>query len=287
MTIRTILLPLFGDDADAPLLAAATEFAGRMQAHVVALYCVSDPTNALHPVPQWQSATMFSDAFIKRVQENAASQREQVERTYAEWRARPATWLAFGSARPHAASAELVIAAGKPKDIVREHAVASDLVVTSLARTASPERSRLLTFALFEARRPVLALPAPSDPSLFAAPVAIGWNYSPEAARALDAALPIVESVGEAAVLMAGRHQDDDAGRRVAGNLGRHGVKSRVLKLGNGGRPIDLIAAAVRELGAGLLVMGANSHTRAHEFVFGGMTGYMLERAPVPLLLAH
>jgi hypothetical protein len=30
--------------------------------------------------------------------------------------------------------------------------------------------------------------------------------------------------------------------------------------------------------------MGAYSHARARAFVFGGMTRYMLEKAPVPLL---
>jgi nucleotide-binding universal stress UspA family protein len=36
-----------------------------------------------------------------------------------------------------------------------------------------------------------------------------------------------------------------------------------------------------------MLVMGAYSHSRAREFVFGGVTRYMMQSAQLPLLLAH
>ena len=37
----------------------------------------------------------------------------------------------------------------------------------------------------------------------------------------------------------------------------------------------------------GLIVMGAFGHTRLRETFFGGVTRYLLESAPAPLLLMH
>ena len=42
-----------------------------------------------------------------------------------------------------------------------------------------------------------------------------------------------------------------------------------------------------RGLGAGLMVAGAYGHNRFREWVLGGVTRELLERAPVPLLIAH
>jgi nucleotide-binding universal stress UspA family protein len=47
-----------------------------------------------------------------------------------------------------------------------------------------------------------------------------------------------------------------------------------------------LVDAAVRA-GAGLLVMGGYSHSRAREFVLGCATHYMLEASDFPVLIVH
>ncbi|MFN2260040.1 MAG: universal stress protein, partial [Parasphingopyxis sp.] len=38
---------------------------------------------------------------------------------------------------------------------------------------------------------------------------------------------------------------------------------------------------------AGLIVMGGYGHSRLREFLLGGVTRELLERSPLPLLLAH
>ena len=73
----------------------------------------------------------------------------------------------------------------------------------------------------------------------------------------------------------------------VAAFLGLHGIKARGLELGTHGHASDAIAAKVAQLGAGLLVMGAYSHSRMREFVLGGVTRDMLAGPPVALLLSH
>jgi nucleotide-binding universal stress UspA family protein len=45
--------------------------------------------------------------------------------------------------------------------------------------------------------------------------------------------------------------------------------------------------ALARDCHAGLMVSGAYGHSRFRELVLGGVTRELLERAPVPVLLAH
>lgn len=70
--------------------------------------------------------------------------------------------------------------------------------------------------------------------------------------------------------------------------LARHGVKAELTELEQGSSVEETLAAEVARLGAGLLVMGAYSHSRLREFLFGGVTRFFLDdlTAP-PLLMAH
>jgi len=70
--------------------------------------------------------------------------------------------------------------------------------------------------------------------------------------------------------------------------LSRHGVKAELTELARGNSIEETLAAEVARVGAGLLVMGAYSHSRLREFLFGGVTRFMLdEMTAPPLLIAH
>ncbi len=284
MSVRTILVPIFGSDVDIQCLSAAADLAARVPSHITALYCDPDPGPG-HAGEGWESSLFFSEALVKTIERSAQQRKEWAERNYSRWQqeATPRTVTPNGPRMPRS---ELIVEPGDPKSAIQSHAVVADLVVASLAGPDPTIRSMLLS-TLFDLRRPVLAVPAAAAKTIFTPPVAIAWNYSAQAARALQAAMPLVEAVGEAVVLQAGHHEDEGAARRIGTYLARHGVRAEIQKLGRVGSAAGLIAARVAALGSGLLVMGAYSHTRAREFVFGGVTRYMLERAPVPLLLAR
>jgi len=52
-------------------------------------------------------------------------------------------------------------------------------------------------------------------------------------------------------------------------------------------RVSDVLARHLRDVDAELLVMGAYGHSRFREAIIGGATRDLLERAEVPVLLAH
>ena len=70
--------------------------------------------------------------------------------------------------------------------------------------------------------------------------------------------------------------------------LRRHGVEVSVEPFGVGSEPVgQTLLNMARDLSADLLVMGAYSHARVAEYVFGGVTRYILANADLPVLMAH
>lgn len=117
----------------------------------------------------------------------------------------------------------------------------------------------------------------------------VAWNGGLQCARALRGASALLATCREVRVLTVG---DAASGEFPATDpvryLAAHGVKAELTELPKGNSVEETIAAEVARLGASLLVMGAYSHTRLREFVFGGVTRYFLGLADGPaLLLAH
>jgi nucleotide-binding universal stress UspA family protein len=118
--------------------------------------------------------------------------------------------------------------------------------------------------------------------------IAIAWKPTPQAARAVAFAMPLLAQAKEAVILTIeeeeGRRDEAD---RLAASLAWHGVRATIERLAPGpqGAPETLLAAATAR--AELLVMGGYGHTRLREWVFGGFTQRVLNEALLPVLIAH
>ena len=72
------------------------------------------------------------------------------------------------------------------------------------------------------------------------------------------------------------------------GELVRHGVHAEVSVLARSlPRISDVLARHIWDQNADMLVMGAYGHSRFREAILGGATRNMLEKAEVPVLMAH
>lgn len=121
--------------------------------------------------------------------------------------------------------------------------------------------------------------------------VAVAWDFTAPAARALSHALPLLQRAGEVDLLIVTGEKSIPAlgsADRVLQRLRRHGVEARLHREEARGRPIgEAITGFATDRGLDLLVMGAYGHARFREFVLGGATRSLLESPPCPLLLAH
>lgn len=172
----------------------------------------------------------------------------------------------------------------------------ADLVV--LSRDVDPQPAipprvrRLPEHVALRGPRPVLVVPPAYADAPIAATVVAGWDGSTQALRALAAALPLLARADGVRLVLVNPDRLSDAhgeqpGADMALYLARHGVKVDVVLERTHATAGDALMALARTAGAGLIVAGAYGHSRYREWVLGGVTRELLERAPVPLLLAH
>jgi len=117
----------------------------------------------------------------------------------------------------------------------------------------------------------------------------VAWNGSPESNRAVAAALPLLAACGRVGVFCEPETKRGAASAdELIGYLARHGVKAARVPAGpsHDSAAMQLLDAGAR-INATLLVMGAYTHGRLRQMVFGGVTQHVLHHATIPALLAH
>ncbi|RAH99552.1 universal stress protein UspA [Acuticoccus sediminis] len=122
--------------------------------------------------------------------------------------------------------------------------------------------------------------------------VLVGWNASGEARRAITASLPLLKQVDEVWILVVdgpdNARRGEEPGADIALYLSRHGVKVTVMQCESAAVPVhSVILDTATAVAADLIVLGAYSHSRMVERIFGGVTHDLFKSAPFPLLVAR
>jgi nucleotide-binding universal stress UspA family protein len=145
---------------------------------------------------------------------------------------------------------------------------------------------------IFGSGRPTLILPeSPKRRPFQLGTVAVAWDFSRAAARAISDAMPILELAKQVRIVTVINEKALDtrrSGEELAKNLSRHGIDVVLDKVDAKGRSIgEVLEAFVSSQGADLLVMGAYGHSKWREFVLGGATRSLLAKPPLPILFSH
>jgi len=273
MTLAEILVPLSGAATDTAALDTAFAIAAPFGAHVTALFSAKDARDAvlaedLHETVPVRGARIAGAREQARLAlTSAARKADAVLRTTAE---KCGTLSACYRETP-----------GQPADVLAEAAMFADLVVFASDAAEGALRQAFIRL-LTESEKPVLlagrAAPAPAR-------IAIAWDGSLPAARALTASLALLEKTKDVDLLCVGEPTGIAAADAI-GYLALHGVTARLRPLEQASVPIGVtLLAAAKD--ADLLVLGAYGHNRLVERIFGGTTAHILAHAGMPLLLAH
>jgi nucleotide-binding universal stress UspA family protein len=156
-----------------------------------------------------------------------------------------------------------------------------------------PARERgLPEFVALRGVRPVLAVPPDYAGQPIPGTALVGWDGGMQALRAIDAALPLLQRAAAVKLALVNPDQlselhGEDPGADIALYLARHGVRVEVVVERTHATAGAALVALARDCAAGLMVTGAYGHSRYREWMLGGVTRELLERAPVPLLIAH
>ncbi|MCC5980674.1 MAG: universal stress protein [Oceanicaulis sp.] len=173
-----------------------------------------------------------------------------------------------------------------PAPYLAENARAADmLIVSSRADSDFPVIGVDPSDVIMAAGRPVLAVPRGKGDMDFST-VLVAWKDTPQARRAVAAALPVLASAKRVVVTGVGDETAGEALEEVAVWLASHGVKAETVhvKEKNAGKAI--IKAAELQ-GAGLIVAGAYGRSRLREFILGGVTRDLLFKSKIPCLFSH
>jgi nucleotide-binding universal stress UspA family protein len=122
--------------------------------------------------------------------------------------------------------------------------------------------------------------------------VVVAWNASREARRAISDALPFLIGARSVTILLVDPEKNprhgEEPGADVAHYLSRHGASVAVEQVASHGEPIaKVMLDYAKNHHTDLIVVGAYSHGRAAQLVFGGVTRSLLKDAALPLLIAH
>ena len=180
--------------------------------------------------------------------------------------------------------------------VVPQHARYADLCVLGhyAVSAADPNSYTFSEKLLFSSGRPVLSIPSDRSFSTLGRHIAVAWNSSRAAARAVNDALPLIERAERTTLLTI--NAADFIGRngglpaeQMVDHLQRHGASTELVHLER--VPAELIAntlqAKAQELGADLMVAGAFGHPRLWERLLGGTTRDLLDRMSLPIVMSN
>ena len=252
-----------------PLLDAATCLleiggGGRLKALAVRL----PPAAAI--LPSAEVLTADREAAIRAEQENWARQlRDLVDH-----------WASLTQQR--GVRTEWLDIEGDAAEIVSDHGRRSDAIVVALPAGHESERMRkCMHAALFDTESPVLVIPQGFHGPLGRV-IAIAWKNDERAVKAVLACIPILSKAQNVHVLCA------NGPTEMPAILAEHDIPAELHSVPDGEAPAAArILKAAHKFDADLLVMGAFAHGEWREFIFGGVTRYMLTSADLPLFMRH
>ncbi|MBX3490557.1 universal stress protein [Parvibaculum sp.] len=286
MSVKKILVPLAGRPSDSEVLGTALSIAGDFGAQIVALFARPDPTEALPYLGDGVSGQVIED-LLQAAREGADDASARVLKMLEAAAAKAGFPIVGKGAEPPLPSVRFLDVTGRRDEVVASHSRLSDLIVFGESATGIAGGTALEA-AMMSAGRPVLIAPKKSWAPVGGS-VAIAWDESAEAARAVTTAIPFLEKARKVTILCIGdKELNPDPGSTLADYLALHGVVADVHLVDARGRAAgEVLLETAEKAGTDLLVMGGYSHSRLLEFIIGGVTQHIRSHATIPVLMAH
>jgi nucleotide-binding universal stress UspA family protein len=176
---------------------------------------------------------------------------------------------------------------GENSEQIVENFTYHDLTVASFDLSTSVINS-VIDDALFSTGRPLAMISRfASGKKLEETTVIIAWKNSPQTVRALWFALPFLQKAKKLIVMNVKEDKSNGNLHHIVEYLKRHNIRLETKVIDNSQNPALSLEKLYKEEKADLLVMGAYSHTRLREMVFGGFTKHFLNSGNCNLFLSH
>ncbi|MDO5895288.1 universal stress protein [Agrobacterium sp. Azo12] len=281
MSYKTILTVLDSTQNAAKVSEFAIALANRFSSHVIGLHM-----ETMAAVPVVAPMEIPDPASIQAIQDIAQKETKEIARIFEQKLSENGVsheWRSFVSSVGYTSASAV------------DSARCTDIVIAgqSDSSSLSDSRSDIESF-LFESGRPVLLVPYILTEPKPIKRVLIAWNGSREATRAAFDALPFLKEAESVEIFTVDPPENATqspamAGAELAATLARHGVKVTVATKATSGT-LSAHAAIENRLSddsIDLLVMGAYTHSRWWEMLFGGVTRTLLDSMTALTLLSR
>ncbi|MEM1197845.1 MAG: universal stress protein [Pseudomonadota bacterium] len=279
MPIRTILATLNTVDRAEQLIRIGCELAAKHDAHLIGLYVIPGPR--YYATPAATHAAVDINAEQRNYYESNADKVHEMFEEHVRKEGVRGEWRLLQSQNPSVSG------------LTTAHGMQADLIIAGQTPTEGFDsfEPEFVENVLMDAGRPMLVVPHEGDFSNIGTHALVAWNASAEAARAVADAVPLLKQAEKATVVWV--NADEYEGGNLPGSelghmLSRHDVNVTTAALSTGKWDIgDALLTKANDIGADLVVSGAYGHSRLREYLFGGVTRYLLDKMTVPVLMAH
>jgi nucleotide-binding universal stress UspA family protein len=286
MAIKRILVPMSDVKTGTGALAAALALGRDFAAQVVALHVRPDPTTTAMAYMGEPVSPSIIDEVMRATEKRAAETAARVRKAFDDAcaKAKVAVGAKPGANGP---TAMFVDVTGSEDEEIRDRGRVVDLLVVARPQgpLAGPQRLTLEA-ALIDTGRPAIVIP-PKAPSKIGDNVAIAWNASVQASRAVALAMDLLVTASTVTILTAKENGSDYRPNDLKDYLAAHGISAKVAAIGTKDDAAKAILSGATKAGANLLVMGAYGHSRVRELVLGGVTKHMLQSTTLPTFMVH
>ena len=288
MRYRTVLAPIGAPEIGLSILQTSLYLARAFEAHIDVLHVRPDPRGLVPYTGEGMDGSMIEE--IMDVTEREGGERETRSREiFDKFAADNGLRVADEPKKGSGVSISWQSIVGREDEVVATRGRVYDIVAVGRpVKDAALPSPITLEAALLDTGRPILVAPPVAGDS-FGKSIAIAWEGSPEAARAIADAIPLLEKAEKVTVLSAKAAQvspidADDLRHRLAW----HGVACEIQSFEAAAS--ELGAAFLEQsakAGADLLIKGAYSQSRLRQLILGGRTRHILAHAEIPVLLSH
>ncbi|MDT8854377.1 universal stress protein [Paracoccaceae bacterium Fryx2] len=283
--LAKILVPVRGDGMGKTVITHAAVLAHRHKAHIVVAHCRLSPQDMM---PHRIALPAFARKAIVSQAAQLADQEETALRSSLHAFAAELDLAETDKPDGTRATVEFIEEFGTMAEVIKHNGRLADLVVV-----AKPDRDRnlgtnALKSGLFQTGRPILMCPPRTEVSGdFAAHLAVAWNGSLEAARTVALTLDLVSAAERVTILAVGRGQPHAASPEELLDYYRlRGIKAEICRF-EARSPGPALLKKTKDIGAGVLVMGAYGQSHERETLFGGNTQTVVDKADILVVMAH
>jgi len=183
------------------------------------------------------------------------------------------------------ATAYINTKSGYRSELIEKYSKYCDMVIVA----SPPNGDVTSTFeaAVTKSGKPTLMIPRKMK-SFETSKILIGWNNSPEVARAVTSAIQILQEANEVHIVSSKEYTKDKKDLENLKNyLLHHGIKSTSEIVKTTRIPGEALLREAQVWKSDLIIAGAFSNKGLKELMFGGTTQYILEHSDVPVFMTH